>query len=82
MKNINIDEIRGEEANIYGRPIYVYGMRLRGFSLGTQPMEGLVYHEEPTSDSAYYDLLFYNRPLSKEEMKAYDLDEVTRIYKG
>ena len=55
------------------RPIYLYGMRLRGFSPGCQPMEGLI---ERTDDvlQEYHDILFYDRPLSKKEIRDYELD--------
>ena len=55
------------------RPIYLYGMRLRGFSPGCQPMEGLI---ERTDDvlQEYHDILIYDRPLSKKEIRDYELD--------
>ena len=55
------------------KPIYLYGMRLRGFSLGCQPMEGLI---ERTDDvlQEYHDILIYDRPLSKKEIRDYELD--------
>lgn len=54
-------------------PIYLYGMRLRGFSPGCQPMEGLI---ERTDDvlQEYHDILIYDRPLSKKEIRDYELD--------
>ncbi|MBO5570810.1 MAG: hypothetical protein J6A79_18050, partial [Clostridia bacterium] len=50
-----------------------YGMRLRGFSPGCQPMEGLI---ERTDDvlQEYHDILIYDRPLSKKEIRDYELD--------
>ena len=48
-------------------------MRLRGFSPGCQPMEGLI---ERTDDvlQEYHDILIYDRPLSKKEIRDYELD--------
>ena len=50
-----------------------YGMRLRGFSPGCQPKDGLQYG---TDDPAgrYWNILVYNRRLSDKEMADYDLD--------
>ena len=51
--------------------MYLYGMRLRGFSIGCQPKEGF---EEAREDKNYWNVLVYNRELTKEEVKQYDLD--------
>lgn len=51
---------------------YVYGMRLRGFSPGCQPMEGLL--EWRDGGNQYHDLLVYNRKLTDKEMRDYELD--------
>ena len=52
---------------------YKYGMRLRGFSIGCQPMDGLIdwYDDE---SGRYWSILTYNRMLTKEECKQYSLD--------
>lgn len=54
---------------------YVYGMKLRGFSIGCQPMVGFQERIDDLSGK-YYDLLVYNRKLSKDELRAYELDFV------
>ena len=56
---------------------YIYGMRLRGFSPGCQPMDGFV---ERTDDvrGKYYDILIYNRPLTEKEQQQYDLDYLVK----
>ena len=54
---------------------YRYGMRLRGFSIGCQPMEGLIRRED-SSDDRYYDILVYDRPLTQEDIRDYDLDDL------
>ena len=52
---------------------YYYGMRLRGFSIGCQPMRGLVRREDDTTGK-YHDVLVYDRPLLEQEMRDYELD--------
>ena len=50
-----------------------YGMRLRGFSPGCQPKEGLVRREDdPTGRD--YDILVYDRELTDKEVRNYELD--------
>lgn len=54
---------------------YRYGMRLRGFSPGCQPMNGLLRTEEdPLGD--YWDILVYDRELTESEAKSYELDRL------
>ena len=53
--------------------MFVYGMRLRGFSLGCQPMNGFVERLDDAT-GRYYDLLIYNRQLSDKEITDYELD--------
>ena len=55
--------------------IYVYGMRLRGFSIGCQPMEGFIERWDYITDK-YYDILMYNRKLTDKELKEYELDYI------
>ena len=57
---------------------YIYGMRLRGFSPGCQPKEGLVMRLDDPKGK-YHDLLSYNRKLSDEEARAYELDFLTTL---
>lgn len=53
-------------------PKYRYGMRLRGYSIGCQPMKGLTdVTEDPTG--RYYDILAYDRQLEPREMDDYEL---------
>lgn len=54
---------------------YRYGMRLRGFSIGCQPKEGLLRREDSHSDR-YYDILVYGRPLTEQECREYELDDL------
>lgn len=53
--------------------LYAYGMRLRGFSPGCQPMVGLVDRLDYTG-SRYCDVLMYNRRLTEQEVRTYELD--------
>lgn len=55
-------------------PMYVYGMRLRGFSPGCQPMDGLDAVVE--WNKKYYNILIYNRELTDEEVRDYELDRI------
>ena len=59
--------------------LYIYGMRLRGFSPGCQPMEGYIdkLSEEVVKMTRYHDILLYNRELTWGEVRAYELDLVT-----
>ena len=55
--------------------VYTYGMRLRGFSPGCQPMTGLVERQDDPKGK-YHDLLLYDRELSEKEMRDYELDYI------
>lgn len=57
--------------------IYKYGMRLRGFSIGCQPMAGLIDWTD-TSAGPYYSELTYKRQLTDEEVRDYELDFITQ----
>lgn len=52
---------------------YFYGMRLRGFSPGCQPMQGFVERQDDPSGK-YYDVLVYDHQLSDAEVRDYELD--------
>ena len=53
---------------------YIYGMRLRGCSIGAQP-DGFEIIKNTIEDK-YYDLLAYDRALTDEELKEYELDYI------
>ena len=55
--------------------IFLYGMRLRGFSPGCQPMNGLLWRQDDNT-ALYHDILAYNRPLTEKEMRDYELDPI------
>ena len=52
---------------------YKYGMRLRGFSIGCQPMGGFYERRNDPSDR-YHDVLVYDRKLTHQELRDYELD--------
>ena len=56
-----------------GEQMHIYGMRLRGFSPGCQPMNGLKDRQDDKTGK-YWDILLYNRKLTDAEVKAYELD--------
>ena len=56
---------------------YKYGMRLRGFSPGAQPMQGLVGVE--SGRDRYHDILIYSRPLNDHEQEGYELDYLGEV---
>lgn len=54
--------------------MYKYGMRLRGYSMGCQP-SGVIKHEDfSNKDNGYWSYIYYDRKLTDEEVKRYDLD--------
>lgn len=57
--------------------VYKYGMRLRGFSMGCQPMRGLVERQDDQTGK-YWDILVYDRKLTDEEVRSFDLDELKK----
>lgn len=54
---------------------YKYGMKLRGFSPMCQPMKGLIRREDSWK-RRWWDVLVYDRKLTEEEIRDYDLEEV------
>lgn len=58
---------------------YLYGMRLRGYSPGCQPMDGLL--RVAPGGGQYHDLLIYDRPLTEKELKDYELDYINEVEK-
>lgn len=64
-RNVRIEEMDGCG--------YAYGMKYRGFSLGCQPMSGLLERKDDES-GRYYDILIYDRELSDRELEDFELD--------
>ena len=59
--------------------MYRYGMRLRGFSIGCQPMDGFVERRDDLSGK-YHDILVYSRKLTETEIRDYELDFIGEGY--
>lgn len=57
------------------RKLYRYGMRLRGFSIGCQPMNGF-YERLDDETGRYHDILLYTRELTDAEVADYELDRL------
>ena len=53
--------------------LYYYGMRNRGFSIGCQPMKGILWSEEDATGK-YHDILVYGRKLTDAEVRDFELD--------
>lgn len=55
---------------------YKYGMRLRGFSIGCQPMKNFYERLDDTGvySRRYHDILVYTEPLAKDDLRNYELD--------
>lgn len=58
--------------------MYLYGMRLRGFSPGCQPMIGLVERQDDVTGQ-YHDILIYDRELTDKELNDYELDFIGQV---
>ena len=55
--------------------LYYYGMRNRGFSIGCQPMKGILWSEEDET-GRYHDIIVYGRKLTDAEMRDFELDYI------
>jgi hypothetical protein len=62
-----------KEKYYMGNRVFMYGMRLRPFSIGCQPMNGLVRVEDDNTGK-YWDILFYANPLNDHEQDSFELD--------
>lgn len=60
------------------KELYKYGMRLRGFSIGCQPMEGF-YERIDDHTGRYYDILVYDRMLTGAEVADYELTYLGKV---
>lgn len=58
--------------------VYRYGMRLRWFFPGCQPMEGLILRCLDRNDG-YHDCLLYDRKLTEKELREYKMDYIGEI---
>ena len=76
MQN-HLEPVPANEIRLTGgatmRKVYKYGMRLRGFAPGAQPMLGFLRREDdPLGD--YWDILVYDRMQTVEDERHYSLD--------
>lgn len=53
--------------------MHKYGMRLRGFSIGCQPMRNLD-HAEDDPAGKYWNILYYRERLTERDERDYELD--------
>ena len=53
---------------------FKYGMRLRGFSPGCQPRGVIRREDDPTGK--YWDIIIYDRELTRKELVDYELDDL------
>ena len=66
------DSRKGAEIMAKVKAKYRYGMRLRGFSIGCQPMDGLVSVLDDKY-GIYHDIIVYDRMLTGTEVADYEL---------
>lgn len=64
-----------ETAQKAAEPLYKYGMRIRGYSIGAQPAGVVNREDDPTG--IYYDIITYKSRLTPEEVDRYSLDPLT-----
>ncbi len=58
--------------------MHMYGMRLRGFSIGCQPMDGFVERiDDPKG--RYHDIIVYDRMLTGDEVTNYELTYLGKV---
>ena len=57
---------------------YRYGMRLRGFSIGCQPMDGFIERVDDPK-GIYHDIIVYDRMLTGEEVADYELTYLGKV---
>ena len=58
---------------------FEYGMRLRGFSIGCQPMNGLICRKDSYCKD-YHDIIVYDRKLTDEEIRHYSLTFICEAF--
>ena len=57
---------------------YKYGMRLRGYSIGCQPMDGFIERVDDPK-GIYHDIIVYDRMLTGEEVADYELTYLGKV---
>ena len=56
--------------------MFVYGMKLRGFSIGTQPSGVKEWEDSDKIKTGFYSIIKYDRELTAEEISRYDLVQI------
>lgn len=51
-----------------------YGMRLRGYSMGTQPRGVEKWEDADKDKDGYWSYIYYEEKLTDEQVENYDLD--------
>lgn len=60
------------------RELHEYGMRLRGFSIGCQPMDGFIERiDDPKG--RFHDIIVYDRMLTGDEVARYELTYLGKV---
>ena len=61
--------------------LYKYGMRLRGFSIGCQPMKNFWERQDDdgSHERRYHDILVYTEKLGEQDLASYELDYLGEI---
>jgi len=61
--------------------LYKYGMRLRGFSIGCQPMKNFWERQDDDGGHGrrYHDILLYTEKLGEQDLRNYELDYLGEI---
>lgn len=60
---------------------FFYGMRLRGFSPGAQPMTKHVIERRDDPSGKYHDILVYDTRLSRKQVIMYDLEYIGKVWR-
>lgn len=55
---------------------FIYGMKLRGFSIGAQPSGVIEWEDTEKEKTGYWSIITYDRELTEEETKKYDLERI------
>lgn len=61
--------------------LYKYGMRLRGFSIGCQPMKNFYERQDDPGKYGrkYHDILVYTGKLGEQDLRDYELDFLEEV---
>lgn len=56
--------------------MFIYGMKLRGFRIGAQPDGVIEWNDTDKEKTGFYSIIKYEKKLTKEKVKKYDLVEL------